>query len=488
MEYVQMTLNDWLEIKQKLKRELLGVKQSFVRIGYTLRTIEDQRLYENDGYKSVAEFARAEYGLEPSTTSRFMSINREYSVDGYSEKLRPEFEDFGRSQLEEMLKLPDGDREMIQPETSREDIRQLKKFNKSEPETGEADDIRQLVEKFYEENAEIRKEISKAPEFDIQSIKGFAEIVNPGGNRSYKKGLFFLMMYENRVTVKKFGSSPQNMTWWEFYTISRDVLNHMAAGAGEKELPDEEEIAPAQMHGEQPGTEQSAGGGETNADAGTGRETEKEPDINSLEKGNGGRSETNENVAPESAKNQEEEIAPAQKCGENPEKADREETGKTKQTEERNASSGMNPDVEEEKNTAPGMNTAMEGEGNSAPEIHTAMEGERNAVPEINPAVAAVPEEIPGQMEIVRDFPEYCTEGMENIPAGHDPVKHAYATRLLYMTGKGNEEASAYMAETMEKEIRKMKNVSFVVLTEKDFWEKFFGTEVDGEGREIECV
>lgn len=37
MEYVQMTLNDWIEIKQKLKRELLGVKQSFVRIGYALR-------------------------------------------------------------------------------------------------------------------------------------------------------------------------------------------------------------------------------------------------------------------------------------------------------------------------------------------------------------------------------------------------------------------------------------------------------------------
>lgn len=78
MEYVQMTLNDWIEIKQKLKRELLGVKQSFVRIGYALRQIDDQKLYERDGYKSVAEFAKAEYGLEASTTSRFMSINREY--------------------------------------------------------------------------------------------------------------------------------------------------------------------------------------------------------------------------------------------------------------------------------------------------------------------------------------------------------------------------------------------------------------------------
>ena len=53
MEYVQMTLNDWLEIKQKLRQELLGVKQSFVRIGYMLRQIEDQKGYEQDGYKAL---------------------------------------------------------------------------------------------------------------------------------------------------------------------------------------------------------------------------------------------------------------------------------------------------------------------------------------------------------------------------------------------------------------------------------------------------
>ena len=81
MEYVQMTLTDWMEVKHRLKMELQGVKQSFVRIGYVLRKINDQKLYENDGYKSVAEFAKAEYGLEASTVSRFMSINREYSMD-----------------------------------------------------------------------------------------------------------------------------------------------------------------------------------------------------------------------------------------------------------------------------------------------------------------------------------------------------------------------------------------------------------------------
>ena len=194
MEYVQMTLDDWAQMKQKLKQELLGVKQSFVRIGYALRQIDDQKLYEQDGYKSIAEFAQVEYGLWPSTTSRFMSINREYSIDGYSEQLRPEYAELGRSQLEEMLKLPDTDRQMIQPETSREDIRELKRFNKTEPAAGVADDISQLVEKFYQDNELILNAVY-GEEFDEQTINRFIEIVNPAGNRSYKKGLYFMMMY-----------------------------------------------------------------------------------------------------------------------------------------------------------------------------------------------------------------------------------------------------------------------------------------------------
>ncbi len=265
MDYEQITINDWMEMKRKLRQELLGVKQSFVRIGYVLRKIEDQKLYEQDGYKSIAEFAKEEYGLEPSTTSRFMSINREYSIDGYSEHLRPEYAELGRSQLEEMLKLPDNDRTMVQPETSRQDIRELKRFNKTEPETGVADDLRQLIEKFYHDNPDILNAVFSQPEFDEQNIKHFMEIVNPGGNRSYKKGLFFLMMYENRVAIKKFGADPQNLTWWEFYQITLDIFGETAAGAetwknyfGEEDKKEEgteekgkpEEIAPAQKEKE----------------------------------------------------------------------------------------------------------------------------------------------------------------------------------------------------------------------------------------------
>lgn len=357
MEYVQMTLDDWAQMKQKLKQELLGVKQSFVRIGYVLRQIDDQKLYEQDGYKSIAEFAQAEYGLGPSITSRFMSINREYSIDGYSEQLRPEYAELGRSQLEEMLKLPDSDRQMIQPETSREDIRELKRFNKSEPETGVADDVHQLVEKFYQDNPEILNAVF-TKQFDEQTVNQFIEVVNPGGNRSYKKGIYFLMMYENRVVVKKFGDTPRDMTWWEFYRITMDIFGQAAAGAktwqnyfgGEddekKPVLDNEpggEGTATEIHependggavgetGTDESQEEEKGGMEDHGDAdgaGTGQE---EDDTDGKESGQADCEEPAERTTEQTGEeSQGEEIAPAQESAETLEKEEVEddETGK----------------------------------------------------------------------------------------------------------------------------------------------------------------
>lgn len=223
MEYVQMTLDEWINIKQKLRQELIGVKRSFVRIGYMLRKIDDQRGYEQDGYRSIAEFAQKELGLHPSTTTRFMEINREYSIDGYSERLREEYEDLSRSQLEEMLKLPENDRQMIQPETSREDIRDLKRFNKTEPAAGEADDLSQLIEQFFHDNRETLNTLFQrldAQKPVIEQLTAAKENINPSGNRSYRKGMFFLMMYDNRISVKKFGDTPRDLTWEQFLQMA----------------------------------------------------------------------------------------------------------------------------------------------------------------------------------------------------------------------------------------------------------------------------
>ena len=226
MEYTQLTLSDWMEMKNKLRQELQGVKQSFVRIGYVLRRIDDGKLYEQDGYKSVAEFAKAEYGLEASTVSRFMSINREYSIDGYSERLREEYLDLSRSQLEEMLKLPEPDRKMITPETPREDIRDLKRFNREEPTTGVADDLNGLIEEFFREHPEELNQIFAGDH--PEGTKWLTELVNPGGSRSFRKGMYFLMMSENHIAVKKFGFEPKNLSWTEFLEITKEIFGPAA--------------------------------------------------------------------------------------------------------------------------------------------------------------------------------------------------------------------------------------------------------------------
>lgn len=286
MEYVQMTLSEWLETKQKLRQELIGVKRSFVRIGYMLRKIEDMRGYEQDGYKSIAEFAQKELGLHPSTTTRFMEINREYSIDGYSERLREEYEDMSRSQLEEMLKLPDSDRKMIQPETARDGIRELKKFNKTTPAAGEADDLKQLIILFFKEDRKALDNLYLLNADATEAVEEVKEIINPSGNRSYRKGMYFLMFYEAKICVKKFGEAPREMSWDDFAVMVQEIYGPLEAGERTWE----------EFYGEPEEEERDTGDGKPVTDC---HRTKKE--------------ETNERDAAQANK----EIAPAQKSPEN---------------------------------------------------------------------------------------------------------------------------------------------------------------------------
>jgi len=219
MEYVQMTLNDWLNIKEQLRKDLYEAQATFVRIGYALRRIEDEKLYLQDGYASVAEFAKAEYGLDKTAVSRFISINRKYSVDGYSDRLIPEYARYGQSKLSEMLSLPDNDMEMLRPEATRENIRELKQFNKIVPEPAAVDDLGRVIEEFFKENQELLNELCSSVDFVENNVDKLTEMVNPSGNRSYRKGIFYLMMYDNDIRIKQFGHDPRVMTWKEFFDI-----------------------------------------------------------------------------------------------------------------------------------------------------------------------------------------------------------------------------------------------------------------------------
>lgn len=226
MEYKQMTLAEWLDIKQKLKQDissakdkLNGLKKDFVRIGYLLRKIDDNELYKQDGYKSIAEFAKAECGLSPSDTTRFIQINKKYSIGGNSEELRPEFLEYGQSKLAAMLALPDADLNMITPQTSREDIRELNRFNKSDPEQGADDDIEQLIRDFYVSQELVRKAVTVKDD-----PKALCELIAPSGSRSFRKGIWFILFHENKINIKKYSGVAKEISWEEFTKITAKVL------------------------------------------------------------------------------------------------------------------------------------------------------------------------------------------------------------------------------------------------------------------------
>ena len=284
MEYKQITLTEWLDIKQKLKEnissakdKLNGLKKDFVRIGYLLRQIDDNELYKQDGYKSIAEFAKAECGLSPSDTTRFIQINKKYSIGGNSEELRPEFLEYGQSKLAAMLALPDADLNMITPQTSREDIRELNRFNKSDPEQGADDDIEQLIKDFYISQELVRKAVTVK-----DNPKALRELIAPSGSRSFRKGIWFILFHESKINIKKYSGVAKEISWEEFAAITAKIL--------EKYEPEEENtdgFKEERENNEQDviGKRRNAGEDGTGArgnDTGTGEDTRK-PEENASE-------------------------------------------------------------------------------------------------------------------------------------------------------------------------------------------------------------
>ena len=230
----QITLTEWIEMKEAIRRELNNVKHAFVRVGYYLRRAEDEKLYLQDGYSSLAEFAQKEYGLTATTVSRFMSINRKYSVDGYSAQLLPEYQDYKQSVLTEMLALPDSDLQMVTPETPREDVRELARFNRQQPAPEVSEELTDMICNFFLDNPEVKQELLQVmPEGITEGIA--IEILNPSGNRTYRKGMFFMSMTEKDIKIKKFGGVPQTYTYMEFVTMAEGILAEMKEEERERE-------------------------------------------------------------------------------------------------------------------------------------------------------------------------------------------------------------------------------------------------------------
>lgn len=253
----QITLNEWMQWKEDIRKKLRETASNFVYIGYRLKQIRDSGMY--DGSENIFEFAEKEYGLSKSVVSRFMAINDKFSKHGNSIELRDEFVGLNQSQLTEMLTLPVSDYEMVTEETSIKEIRELKAFEKDamnppedesgteEPENGstmqvaenpesgnEPDNgtpaaaepvatsqqkewtpLQKCIIDFFRDKLDLLRQVNE----NIAEEKIVAELIAPSGSVTHRKGLVVLTMksYDKGVMYKQMGVPlPISMTWEKF--------------------------------------------------------------------------------------------------------------------------------------------------------------------------------------------------------------------------------------------------------------------------------
>lgn len=112
--------------KAAVDSEMKKSAESFVRIGYLLKLARDTDILKGTPYGSVNEFARQEYGLDKSQVSRFIRINDEYSEGGYSDRLMEKYRGYGCAKLALMLLLPESIAGEISPGYSKSEIQAVK--------------------------------------------------------------------------------------------------------------------------------------------------------------------------------------------------------------------------------------------------------------------------------------------------------------------------------------------------------------------------
>ena len=204
--------DDYRQYKKRLDLEIKDNAEGFVRIGYLLKIARDTDILAESNYKTLADFALAEYGLTKDIVSRYIAVNDRYSQNGYSDQLADRYKGYGIAKLAEMLTLSDEIIAEIGPSLTRREIQEIKKeiaeeekitpievaIEAASPEVvkdeHEYSYTERIWKEFFHENRELYKKLGKSPEFmaafteirteeiDKKAAMALADIIAPNGD------------------------------------------------------------------------------------------------------------------------------------------------------------------------------------------------------------------------------------------------------------------------------------------------------------------
>ena len=232
------------EYKAELDNELQKTAEGFVRIGYLLKVARDTNVLAESGYKTVAEFAQAEYSLDKTQVSRFISINDKFSEGGYSDRLQANYRGFGYAKLTLMLQLPDAVNEVLTPAYSKSEIQSIKEEVDEEkkisdievcleasqaPEEG-GTFIERIVKQLLHDEPGIFIELHREALGCSVNMQHFQRIIAPAGEKTYSVrlagvGRILLILNDgadNRAVNSRTGEF-EKVTWQQI----RDVVEKL---------------------------------------------------------------------------------------------------------------------------------------------------------------------------------------------------------------------------------------------------------------------
>lgn len=285
MEQLTLSLDDYIEIKQKIKEKLNETVHNFIIIGYYLKKVRDSGAFRREGYRNMEEFARAEYGLSAATASRFMDINTEFSKDGNSIEIKEEYRSFAYSKLQEMLTMAPEDRELVTEKTTVQQIREIKKaekeereaeteerqknlpllqtapeYTEDEPESVPAaepeDPFGKILAAFWKEDE--NRELHTKASAGLLTPGIAAEEICPSGSRTYRKGTDMLFFYDSDrgLKLRSYAGGSPVITQYSYKELLERTADIVMDGDNtphrtQKNREPEETIATPQNDGQQ---------------------------------------------------------------------------------------------------------------------------------------------------------------------------------------------------------------------------------------------
>lgn len=224
---IQVYEGTYENYKSRLDAEIKRNAESFVTIGYLLKVARDTDILAKSNYDTVAEFAKAEYGLSPDIVSRYIAINDRYSEGGYSDHLQERFEGFGVGKLQDMLTLPDTVVEEIEPTITRRQIQEIKAEVKEEEKITPLEvmmekpedlpDTTQIMQTYFDRHQGAYK-ASMAAVQTVEDLKNALGVPATFIGRVAGKGKFLLTTTENegiRIANVRTGER-ESATWEQF--------------------------------------------------------------------------------------------------------------------------------------------------------------------------------------------------------------------------------------------------------------------------------